>query len=166
MTLTIGSIVLASVYFVVAWITKKTSIGFDRRERVLWTAIPIALALLGINKLFEGALTNVGRMVAFDQGWYAHRRVFQIWLIASVLAICSIGAIVLLLSARQASLSTRLALSATIMLLALGLMRDVSLHQLDHLIGERIMGLKLNWLLDVGGLGLVLLAHRRAKSSR
>ena len=75
--------------------------------------------LLGINKLFEGALTNVGRMIAFDQGWYAHRRVFQIWLIASVLAICSIGAIVLLLSARQASLSTRVALSATIMLLAL-----------------------------------------------
>jgi hypothetical protein len=64
MALTIGSIVLASVYFVVAWITKKTSVGFDRKERVLWTAIPIALALLGINKLFEGALTNVGRMIA------------------------------------------------------------------------------------------------------
>jgi hypothetical protein len=71
MTVTIGSVVLASVYFVVAWITKKASIGFDRRERVLWTAIPIALALLGINKLFEGALTHVGRMIAFDQGWYA-----------------------------------------------------------------------------------------------
>jgi hypothetical protein len=66
MTLAIGSIVLASVYFAVAWITKKASIGFDRRERVLWTAI--ALALLGINKLFEGALTSVGRLVAFDQG--------------------------------------------------------------------------------------------------
>jgi hypothetical protein len=77
-----------------------------------------------------------------------------------------IGAIVLLLSARQASLSTRLALSATIMLLALGLMRDVSLHQIDHLIGARIMGLKLNWLLDVGGLGLVLFAQGRAKNGR
>ncbi len=119
MTLAIGSIVLASAYFVVAWITKKASIRFDRRERVLWTAIPITLALLGINKLLEGALTNVGRLVAFDQGWYAHRRVFQIWLVAGVLAICSIGAIALLLSARQASLSTRVALSATIMLLAL-----------------------------------------------
>jgi len=166
MTLAIGSIVLASAYFVVAWITKKASIRFDRRERVLWTAIPITLALLGINKLLEGALTNVGRLVAFDQGWYAHRRVFQTWLVASVLAICSIGAIVLLLSARQASLSTRLALSAAIMLLALGLTRDVSLHQIDHLIGERIMGLKLNWLLDVGGLGLVLFAQGRAKSGR
>ena len=163
MTPTIGSIVLASVYFVVAWITKKASIGFDRWERALWTAIPIALAALGINKLFEGALTNVGRMIAFDQGWYAQRRVFQVWLVASILAICSVGAIVLLLSARQASFSTRVALSATIMLLALGLTRDVSLHQIDHLIGERIMGLKLNWLLDVGGLGLVLFAHGRAK---
>src|SRR5262245_31709630 len=163
MTLTIGSVVLASVYFVVAWITKKTSIGFDRKERVLWTVIPIALALLGINKLFEGALTNVGRMIAFDQGWYVHRRVFQISLVASILAICSIGAIVLLLAARQANLSTRLALSVTIMLLALGLMRDVSLHQIDHLIGERVVGLKLNWLLDVGGLGLVLFAHGRTK---
>jgi hypothetical protein len=92
--------------------------------------------------------------------------VFQIWLVASVLAICSIGAIVLLLSARQASLSTRLALSATIMLLALGVTRDVSLHQIDQLIGERVVGLKLNWLLDVGGLGLVLFAHGRAKSRR
>ena len=132
---------------------------------MLWAAIPIALALLGINKLFEGALTNVGRLIAFDQGWYAHRRVLQIWLVGSVLAICSIGAIVLLLSARQASLSTRVALSATIMLLALGLTRDVSLHQVDHLIGERIMGLKLNWLLDVGGLGLVLFAQMRAATS-
>jgi hypothetical protein len=87
MTLAIGSIILASVYFVVAWIAKKASIGFDHRERVLWTAIPIALALLCINKLFKGALTNVGRLVAFDRGWYAHRRVFQIWLIGSVLAI-------------------------------------------------------------------------------
>ena len=166
MTPTIGSIILASVYCVVAWITKKASIGFDRSERAIWTAIPIALALLGINKLFEGALTNVGRMIAFDQGWYVHRRAFQIWLIAGVLAVCSIGAIALLLSVRQASLSTRVALSATIMLLALGLTRDVSLHQIDHLIGERIMGLKLNWLLDVGGLGLVLFAHGRAKNRR
>ena len=166
MTVTIGSIVFAGVYFVVAWITKRASIGFDRGERVLWTAIPITLALLGFNKLFEGAVTNVGRMIAIDQGWYAHRRVFQVWLIASVLAICSIGAIVLLLAARQASLSTRLALSATIMLLALGVTRDVSLHQIDHLIGERVVGLKLNWLLDVGGLGLVLFAHGRAKSLR
>jgi len=166
MTVTIGSIVFASVYFAVAWTTNRASIGFDRSERVLWTAIPIMLALLGINKLFEGAVTNVGRMIAIDQGWYAHRRVFQIWLIAGVLAICSIGAIVLLLVARQASLSTRLALSATIMLLALGLTRDVSLHQIDHLIGERAVGLKLNWLLDVGGLGLVLFACGRAKSRR
>ena len=166
MTVTIGSIVFASVYFVVAWTTKGASIGFDHRERVLWTAIPIMLALLGFNKLFEGAVTNVGRMIAIDQGWYVHRRMFQVWLIASVLAICSIGAIVLLLAARQVSLSTRLALSATIMLLALGVTRDVSLHQIDQLIGERVVGLKLNWLLDVGGLGLVLFAHGRAKSRR
>ena len=97
MIVTIGSIVFASIYFAVAWTTNRVSIGFDRSERVLWTAIPITLALLGINKLFEGALTSAGRLVAFDQGWYAHRRVFQIWLVGSVLAVCSIGAIVLLL---------------------------------------------------------------------
>jgi len=68
MTVAIGSIVFASVYFAVAWTTKRASIGFDRRERVLWTAVPITLALLGINKLFEGAVTNVGRMIAIKVG--------------------------------------------------------------------------------------------------
>lgn len=75
MTLTIGSIVLASVYFVVAWITKKTSVGFDRKERVLWTAIPLALrerdAIL-LRSIFSGAAAEPAQP-PLSFRWSAHR---------------------------------------------------------------------------------------------
>jgi hypothetical protein len=53
--------------------------------------------------------------------------------------------------------ATQIALIGIVMLIALALVRDTSLHQIDRLISRRIFGPKVNWILDLGGLGLVLL---------
>jgi hypothetical protein len=127
---------------------------------MLWHGIFVALIVLALNKLFEGSVTGFIRMLAMEEGWYDQRRVVQIEFIAVVALVCLLVVGVLLLLARHAPAATQIALVGTMMLLALGLVRDASLHQIDHLMGQRIIGLKVNWIFELGGLGLVLLASK------
>jgi hypothetical protein len=59
-----------------------------------------------------------------------------------------------------------LALTGTVAVLAFVLIRAASFHHIDQFIGERILGLKWNWILEVGGISIVLLSSEwRRRSS-
>jgi hypothetical protein len=128
---------------------------------------------LGINKQLDlqSALTEAGRVLARYQGWFEQRQLVQLAFIALVAIICLIAAITLLLWTRGAPIPTRLALMGTTMVLGFVLIRAASFHHVDQFIGQRILGLRWNWILEMSGISLVLFASqwRRvgiAKSSR
>ena len=83
---TIGGWVTVVLYFSAVWSVWKTAHSAISSERQLWRAISILFIGLGINKQLDlqTAFTELGRMVAFDQGWYGERRTVQLWFIAGV----------------------------------------------------------------------------------
>ena len=92
----------------------------------------------------------------------AHRRgqFVQLVFIALAAMTCLIAAITLLLWARNFPIPTRIALIGTMMVLGFVLICAASLHHVDWLIRQRILGLRWNWILEMSGISLVLFASQ------
>ena len=130
------------------------------RERHAWQSISVLFLALGINKQLDlqTAFTEAGRVLAQYQGWYQQRQLVQLAFIALVAVTCVVAAFTLLIWARQAPISTWLALAGTTLVLGYVLIRAASFHHVDRFIGQRVLGFRWNWILEMGGIGLVILA--------
>lgn len=133
------------------------------REIDVWRCLSILLLGLGINKQLDlqSALTEAGRILAHIMGWYDQRRIVQLWFVALVAVLCLASLLVLIVWTRQAPGATQLALIGTMLLLSFVVIRAASFHHFDNLIGARFLGLWWNWILEIGGIAVVLLASLR-----
>jgi uncharacterized membrane protein YbhN (UPF0104 family) len=129
-------------------------------DRGLWRAISVAFIALGVNKQLDlqSVLTELGRVLATSQGWYEQRQVVQFWFILAAGSICLLLGLILLVMARRAPLPTWVALVGVTLVLAFVAIRAASFHHFDRFIGTRILGLKWNWVLEIGGISIVLIA--------
>lgn len=59
--------------------------------------------------------------------------------------------------ARPFPASTKIAGLGLIIIAVFVLVRAASFHHMDRLLGDRILLLKLNWILELGGIAVVLL---------
>ena len=164
---TIGGWVTVGLYLLATgscWITARELVLEDigSNERRAWWAISILFLALGINKQLDlqSALTEAGRVLAHYQGWFEQRQLVQLAFIALVAIICLIAAITLFLWTRSAPIPTRLALMGTTMVLGFVLIRAASFHHVDQFIGQTILGLRWNWVLEMSGISLVLFASQ------
>lgn len=160
---TIGGWFTVALYFVAVWSTWRTAQSlFLGREVTIWRSISLMFVALGINKQLDlqSALTEVGRIIALDQGWYGQRQIVQVWFIIGVAAVCILIAGGLLILARRAPLPTWMALVGTTIVLAFVLIRAASFHHIDRFIGDRVLGLKWNWVLEMGGISIVIFASK------
>ena len=165
---TIGGWVTVALYLLASgscWISAQ-KLGLEEvprsNERRAWRAMSVLLLVLGIIKQLNllTALTAAGRVLARNQGWYEQRQFVQLVFIAVAAMTCLIAAITLLLWARNSSIPTRIALIGTTMILGFVLIRAVSFHQVDRFIGERVLSLRWNWILEMSGISLVLFASQ------
>jgi hypothetical protein len=127
------------------------------RMSALWKALAIGLLLLGINKQLDlqTALTEMGRIVAHSQGWYERRRRVQIdFIIGVVLAGVWLVRSVLLLAGENLP-RLGLALVGVVFLCCFVAIRASSFHHVDILLGTYLGGLKVNWIMELGGIALV-----------
>jgi len=163
---TIGGWVTVALYFLAVWATWKTAYSAVSSERKLWQIISTLFLALAINKQLDlqTALTELGRLVAFDQGWYKDRRTVQLWFIVGVALVCILFVVALLRWSWKAPIPTRLALVGTTAVLAFVVIRAASFHHIDRFIGSRVLGLKWNWILEMSGIATVIVASewRRA----
>lgn len=137
---TIGGWVTVILYFfavISCWITARNSSLADRK---IWYAITVLFLGLGNNKQLDlqSALTEMGRIVAIEEGWYARRETVQLYFTIVVALVCSWAIIAMLVAARSASFSTWLALVGTTMVIGFVLIRAASFHQIDRFIGARL----------------------------
>jgi len=130
------------------------------RERAAWRWMTALLLALGINKQLnlDTIFTQAGRVLAHDQGWYHHRALVQLVFVAQVALASMVVAITLLIWARHAPKSTRLALLATMLVVAFVSIRTISYHYVDNLLAQKILGFRWNTVLEITGIALVLLA--------
>jgi hypothetical protein len=155
------TVILYLVTSVSCWILAR-ELGASGLDRRAWRSISILFLFLGINKQLDlqTALTEAGRYLAHYQGWYEQRQMVQLAFIALIAVICLICAITLLVWVKDAPISTWLALIGTTLVIGYVLIRAASFHHVDRFIGRAILGFRWNWILEMGGIALVLLASQ------
>lgn len=136
-----------------------STVKANTREKQLWLAIATVFLLLGAGRLFDlqTVIAASGRMFAFEHGWYWERRPLQQGVIVVLAIMGMLAAIALIVWARGGSWLVRIALAGTAIAVGFALIRAVSLHQVDMIGASRLLGLPINWILELGAIALVLL---------
>jgi hypothetical protein len=128
------------------------------RMRTLWLGLAVILLLLGINKQLDlqTALTEIGRILARRQGWYDNRRRVQAVFIACValFGLATFRAVLLL--ARGELRSLRAVLAGTLFLICFVTIRAASFHHIDMFLGTNLVGFRMNWIIELGGIAFII----------
>ncbi len=138
-----------------------------RRERMFWIGAALFLAALALNKQLDlqSALTALGRCAAKAEGWYERRRAVQAGVVVALLLVSAAAGLVLLRWLAPVRRRAKLAACGLALITAFVLVRAVGFHHVDALIGWRIGGARMNWVLELGGIAVfaagALLALRR-----
>jgi len=159
---TIGGWVTVVLYFLAVFSCWATARNPAIKEKRIWAAVSILFLGLGINKQLDlqSALTEVGRVFALEQGWYGQRQLVQLVFIIFVAIVCVCGVVTLLIWARRTPFPTWVALLGTTLVIGFVLIRAASFHHIDRFIGSTILGFRWNWILEMGGISVVLLASQ------
>ncbi len=147
-----------AAYFATAWMC--FAAGRARvQDRGFWVFLGLVLLLLGVNKQFDfqSALTATGRCVSQLQGWYEERRRFQFLFIVGLLVVS--GIVFLFVMSKMIARLHRVgvALFGFGALSVFVLVRAVGFYRFDALIGTSLLGARMNWVLELGGIALILL---------
>jgi hypothetical protein len=104
----IGGWLTVLLYVLAAISAWRTARQLDASESRLWRSISVAFLGLGLNKQLDlqTAITELGRILAHDEGWYGQRQIVQFWFIVAVAVTCLLVALVLLYLARRSTLPT------------------------------------------------------------
>lgn len=160
----IGGWVTVMLYAWVAWACQRVlrrerqrRIVLTANERPVWRLLMVAMLLLGINKQLDlqSALTELARIMAVEQGWYEHRRQYQEAFIAAmpILGLTALAALAMLVW--HAPTPTAWACAGAAGLVVFVAIRAASFHHVDDMLGWRLAGLPLNWLLEMGSLVVI-----------
>lgn len=131
----------------------------DRRLRWFGLFLALLLAALMVNKQLDlqSALTATGRCLSRMQGWYEERRQFQYRFILGLLVVGAIAAGLLFRIMRAQVPRIRMALLGLVCLLLFIAVRAVGFHHFDAFINVRVQTVRMNWILELGGIGLIAL---------
>ena len=155
-----GSWITAALYFWAAYGCRTTAIRLDDRSRetAAWTALAILLALLGVSELLQlqPAMTQFGRSIAYDEGWYWHRHDFQAVFTKVGTAVTVVLSFGLLFAVRRASLQCAIAVACAVMIVGYIVVRAVSLHQVDALLMRTTFGVHWSRIPELTGSLVIL----------
>jgi hypothetical protein len=129
-----------------------------------WSLVMLSMVVLGINKQLDlqSLLAQMGRDLAHEQGWYHRRRVVQGLFILAVGAAGGLATAALAYSMRRVLHRVRLAVLGLGALITFVIIRATSLHHIDALLMRGRV--RLNWVLEFGGIGLIALSALRQKN--
>ncbi len=141
--------------------------GF-RANPVFWFVLSILLLLLGINKQLDlqTLLQNIGRQISKDQGWYMQRRQYQVLFIGSLCAAGILAITAMAWSVRKHVKRSIVALIGVIFLYVFVMVRATSIHHMDAFLASGPLGIRWNWILELGGIAIVGLGAFLAWKSR
>lgn len=158
---TVGCYLLAAFSaFVVAQSVSYGGPSSDARQEVrVWRTLAVLFLLLGINKQLDlqSAFTEVGRYIAHHQGWYESRQAVQFLFVCGIVILGALAAAVTVFLVRGVAAPTWVALLGTAFVLTFVVIRAASFHHVDVFISTRLAGVRWNWILEIGGLTIVLI---------
>lgn len=168
----VGGWITVFLYLVAAWMAWRVlrdapaprSRG-ERHERWFWRLLLVGLVLLALNKQLDlqSALTEAGRIVANEGGWYEDRRQVQLAFIAGMAIMGLTFFVSILYLTRRAPSSTWWTLLGATGLVGFVVARAASFHHVDEAIGQQVGGLRVNWLLEMGALLVIVVGAWRRR---
>ena len=129
----------------------------DGKFEGFWVVLTLLLVMLGINKQLDlqSLVTDVGRRLAHAQGWYEQRQQIQIRFVSGLAAAVAVAGLALLIAFRRDAARSPTAVVGALFLLGFIVVRAASFHHVDAFITSRLLGLRWNWLLELGGIALI-----------
>jgi len=145
----------------------------SRADLRFWLIIAGLMVVFGINKQLDlqTLFTATFKSIVEAMGLYSIRGLLQLGFIALVV----VGGIWLawkfFLKYRRSAQRNRLAVTGIALLAIFVAMRATSFHYMDSLINTTVLGLKMNWIVELGSIALIAMAaiihlrrHRRQSS--
>lgn len=133
-----------------------------------WWVLCGLLLFLGINKQLDLQtwLGSTARNLSRAQGWYAERRFVQALFIAGLAVAGLVFLTALAWSIRGLWRRCGVALVGSVFLIVFVLARASSFHHVDVLLGSSVLGVRWNWILELGGIATVGLGTWLARRDR
>jgi len=132
----------------------------EKRGSEFWFMITLLMVLLGINKQLDlqSLFAEMGRQIAIAQDWYPHRRVVQFSFIVLFVTM-SVAAFAWFARAyRELFRRYALAFCGLFFLLSFVVIRAAAFHHFDEVIQYDLHGIKMNWVLELTGIYMIILA--------
>lgn len=169
-----------AAYFVTAVIAFKLYLSSDqlfsdevvKKQKTFWLLVTLIMLFLGVNKQLDlqSLLTAIGKYYAHRDGWYEDRRFFQIAGIIGIISTLLIGVSVFSYKMRAIFKTNSLAIVGLCFLLLFVAIRATSFHHMDIVINTAVLGVRMNWVLELFGIFLVAISAvsllRNKKKSR
>ncbi|MEG8037971.1 hypothetical protein QP166_00895 [Sphingomonas sp. LR60] len=130
-----------------------------------WAIVAVMMLALGINKQLDlqSLFTQLLRDDALQHGWFAERRTLQLAFIIGLAMASPIIAFFIVRRFPMLRRNMRAAVVGVCSIYTYVLIRAASFHHVDRFINATILGVKWNWVLEIGGIMIVLLAALRAR---
>jgi len=145
--------------------TKRALEKRDGRQYIFWWILGVSMLLLGINKQLDLQtwFTLKGRQLALSEGWYNHRRPVQLVFILFIAFVGMAGFFTMSWLVRRRRTELRLPLIGFFFVICFVIVRAASFHHIDEFLKFDIGGLRMNWILELGGICLVILGALRPR---
>jgi len=138
------------------------SSAFDDQKMDLrfWLILAALMFLLAVNKQLDlqTLLTVSLKSIAGAMGLYDARRLLQFVFIVAVVAGGAWLAWKFFVKYRRSAERNRLAVFGLLILVLFVAIRATSFHYMDSLINATFAGLRLNWIFEIGSIGLIATA--------
>ena len=138
-------------------VAKPPSVFDSRSITRIWLGLCLLFVMLGINKQLDlqSLVTQIGRSMAREEGWYARRREAQAIFIV-LLALGGSSVIIWLFWLTRNALKTYgMALIGATFTVVFVIIRAASFHRFDEMLGWSFVGLEMNWILELSGIACV-----------
>lgn len=158
--LTVAAYGLAALTAYAAAVRAARAPGLAKGGRMVWWLVAVLLTLLCINKQLDlqSLFTEIGRGISHNQGWYEQRRDFQKWFVLAVLAGSCGLTLIWIIRFRGFWQRHFILACGLVFLLTFIVVRAVSFHHFDMFFKSGVVGIRINWILELSGIGLVWLA--------
>jgi hypothetical protein len=148
---------VAFLAFLAAW---RTDSDPPKARASTWVLVGLLMSFLCINKQLDlqSLVTDIGRVISVEYGWYERRREFQKELVITVIAISTVTTGYLAIRYREFWLRNLALTSGLTVLITFIMVRAISFHHFDQLIKIELSGARVNWIMELTGIALIGIA--------
>ena len=154
---TVGSYFACAILSLIAAFGNRIA---DRRSSSFWRMVGLLMILLGINKQLDlqSLFTEIGRQIARAHGWMDQRQIVQFWFIVAFGTAALASFVLFVRIKRDLFRRFKLAFIGLFFLLCFIVIRAASFHHFETMLGFRLFGAEMNWLLELTGIYLIFIA--------